>query len=176
MQLLLWPLEKAYSLSVIIGHICLQEQMPHRHVLGRRAVFLVHSLNFFIEQLRFYFQCGFGLSSVHGIYKSNALVQSNTARRISTNSRNHPSTLHSSSRGERWWFWVLERKLNNDSLYWQTRENRYHMSEKVISLQAFTWVVSFFLSENRQCFHLWTILWEILITFGWISLLNQTSR
>lgn len=38
-------------------------------------------------------------------------------------------------------FWVLERKSNNDSLYWQTRPNRYHMSEKVF-LQAFTWMLS----------------------------------
>lgn len=38
-------------------------------------------------------------------------------------------------------FWVLERKLNNDSLYWQTRANRYHMSQKVF-LETFTWMVS----------------------------------
>lgn len=71
----------------------------------------------------------------------NVFVQPNTARRIITNSRTlilqHPNIPHPVERR----LWVLERNLNNDSLYWQTRANRYHMSEKVF-LEAFTCMFS----------------------------------
>lgn len=68
-------------------------------------------------------------------------MQLNTARRIITNSRTlvlqHPNIPHPVER----WLWVLERKLNNDSLYWQTKANQYHMSGKVF-FEASTWIVS----------------------------------
>ena len=118
---------------------------PQQHgAVHHNKVFSFSLFLFFsVEQDRLYFSWGFELPLVTCMYKSTVSVQSVTAKRIISNSRTHPSTsLHSPSRGERWWFWVLERKLNNDSLYWQTRENQYHMSEKVI-FAAFTWVVSF---------------------------------
>lgn len=76
------------------------------------------------------------------MYESSVFAQPNTARRIITNSRTlilqHPNIPHPVER----WLWVLERKLNNDSLYWQTRANRYHMSEESllrgIHLRAFS--------------------------------------
>lgn len=76
------------------------------------------------------------------MYESSVFAQPNTARRIITNSRTlilqHPNIPHPVERR----LWVLERKLNNDSLYWQTRANRYHMSEESllwgIHLRAFS--------------------------------------
>jgi len=37
-QLPSWPLDIPYSLNVIVVCICLHEQTPHRHILGRRTV------------------------------------------------------------------------------------------------------------------------------------------
>lgn len=80
----------------------------------------------------------------------------------------HPHIPHPAERDDG--FLVLERKLNNDSLYWQTRANWYHMSEESRSSASFYLDrFSIFLSYTHAA------LWETLITFGLITWLHQTS-
>lgn len=80
----------------------------------------------------------------------------------------HPHIPHPAERDDG--FLVLERKLNNDSLYWQTRANWYHMSEESrFTASFYQESFSIFLSYTQ------TALWETLITFGLIVLLHQTS-